>query len=84
MVSSTRYESTLSGQHPSKHKIFVITDIQRRPNVLNVGPILYKCYTNVLCSLGCMNQSIPWVDLYSYSDIIQRQAKLGLTHAFPH
>ena len=25
------------------------TFIQCRPNVFNVGPALYKCYTNVLC-----------------------------------
>ena len=30
-----------------------ITFIQRRPNVFDVGPTLYKCYTNVLCLLGC-------------------------------
>ena len=30
-----------------------ITFIQRRPNVLDVGPTLYKCYTNVLCLLWC-------------------------------
>ena len=24
---------------------------QRRPNVFDVGPTLYKCYTNDLCSL---------------------------------
>ena len=29
-----------------------ITFIQRRPNVFDVGPTLYKCYTNVLCLLG--------------------------------
>ena len=29
-----------------------ITFIQRRPNVLDVGPTLYKCYTNILCLLG--------------------------------
>ena len=29
-----------------------ITFIQRRPNVSDVGPTLYKCYTNVLCLLG--------------------------------
>ena len=28
-----------------------ITFIQRRPNVFDVGPTLYKCYTNVLCLL---------------------------------
>ena len=27
-----------------------ITFIQRRPNVFDVGPTLFKCYTNVLCS----------------------------------
>ena len=29
-----------------------ITYVQRRPNVFDVGPTLYKCYTNVLCLLG--------------------------------
>ena len=29
-----------------------ITFIERRPNVSNVGPTLYKCYTNELCLLG--------------------------------
>ena len=29
-----------------------ITFIQRRPNVFDVGPTLYKCYANVLCLLG--------------------------------
>ena len=28
------------------------TFIQRRPNVFDVGPTLYKCDTNVLCLLG--------------------------------
>ena len=27
-----------------------ITFVQRRPNVFDVGPTLYKCYTNSLCS----------------------------------
>ena len=26
-----------------------ITFIQRRPNVLDAGPTLYKCYANVFC-----------------------------------
>ena len=30
-----------------------ITFIQRRPNVFDVGPTLYKCYINVLYLLGC-------------------------------
>ena len=29
-----------------------ITFVQRRPSVFDVAPILYKCYTNVLCLLG--------------------------------
>ena len=29
-----------------------ITFIQRRPNVFDVGPALYKCHTNVFCLLG--------------------------------
>ena len=29
-----------------------ITFVQRRPNVFDVGPALYKCYTNVSCLLG--------------------------------
>ena len=29
-----------------------ITFIQRLPNVIDVGPTLYKCYTNVSCLLG--------------------------------
>ena len=29
--------------------------IQRRPNAFDVGPTLYKCYTNVMCSLGSLS-----------------------------
>ena len=36
-----------------------ITLIQRRPNVFDVGPTLYKCYTNVLCLLVCGNEYRP-------------------------
>ena len=31
-----------------------ITFVQRRPNVYDVGPTLYKSYTNVLCLLGIL------------------------------
>ena len=31
---------------------------QRRPNVFEVGPTLYKCYTNVLCLLGRLGRPI--------------------------
>ena len=41
---------------PSKHNTYVfITFIQCQPNVFDVGPLLYKCYTNVLCLLGKAN-----------------------------
>ena len=29
-----------------------IAFVQRRPSVFDVGPTLYKCYTNVSCLLG--------------------------------
>ena len=28
--------------------------VQRRPNVFDVGPTLYKCYTNVFVFAGCV------------------------------
>ena len=43
---STRFKMLGSKQ------IICITFIQRRPNVFDAGPTLYKCYTNVLCLLG--------------------------------
>ena len=38
--------------YPANTKKHCITFVQRRPNACDVGPALYKCYTNVLCSLG--------------------------------
>ena len=38
--------------HKGPSKNICITSVQRRPNVLDVGPILYKFYMNVLCFLG--------------------------------
>ena len=38
-----------------------ITFIQRWTNVEDVGPTLYKCFTNVSCLLGhCLNWSFLW------------------------
>ena len=37
---------------PEQTQNICITLVQRRPNVFDVGPALYKCYTNVLCLLG--------------------------------
>ena len=31
-----------------------ITFVQRRPNVFDVGPTLYKYYKNILCFLGAI------------------------------
>ena len=40
--------------HPSQQiQNICITFIRCRINVEDVGPTLYKCYTNVLCLLGC-------------------------------
>ena len=36
---------------PSNAK-YLYNFVQRRPNVEDVAPALYKCYTNVLCLLG--------------------------------
>ena len=33
---------------------FCIIYVQRRPNVFDVGPTLYKCHTHVLCLLECL------------------------------
>ena len=39
--------------YPSKHNICrPITVVQCRPNVFDVGPTLYKCFTDGLCLLG--------------------------------
>ena len=46
-------------------QIICITFVQRRSNVFNVGPTLYKCYTNVLCLLGiCHNDSAGYDPVY--------------------
>ena len=60
-----------------------ITFIQCRPNVFDVGPTLYECYTNILCLLGCgvagilgkhvtfmccrFNGTLPTLLIYPYS-----------------
>ena len=38
--------------YPQQTQNICKTFVQRRPNVFDVGPTLYKCYTNVLCLLG--------------------------------
>ena len=36
---------------PQQTQNICITFVQRRANVVDVGPTLHKCYTNVLCLL---------------------------------
>ena len=47
-VIPTRHSVVMTQKVTSEHKIFV----QCWTNVENVGPTLYKCYTDVLCLLG--------------------------------
>ena len=50
---SFQYKPCRLGQSdPSKTQNICITFIQCWTNVEDVGPTLYKCYTNVLCLLG--------------------------------
>ena len=53
-----------------------ITFVQRRPNVFDVGPTLYKCYTNVLCLLG--NGS--YIHLQSRLELTARPAQRKALH----
>ena len=50
---------------------FCITFIQRRSNVFDVGPTLYKCYTNVLCLLGYGRCNLIFTNLSMF--IIKRK-----------
>ena len=60
---------------PSKRKTICITFVQCWTNVKDVGPTLYKCYTNVLCLLGGLTsrgrlsgmESGPPFDLHIYN-----------------
>ena len=49
--SQTRWVCLNTNASPQLKQNICITFIQRRPNVFDVGPTLYKCYTNVLCLL---------------------------------
>ena len=60
-----------------------ITFIQRRTNVFDIGPTLYKCYTNILCLLdvsqqGCIREWIVEKDTGVFSSehtIVSSQLK---------
>ena len=67
--------SVLSNTHGYPENTYIcITFVQRLPNVFDVGPTLYKCYTNVLRLLGCadkyvitMSDWIDWICLNPFS-----------------
>ena len=44
------------GGAAQKTQNICITFVQCRTNVEDVGPTLYKCYTNVLCLLGGLRE----------------------------
>ena len=61
-VDIVDYKDNLKIKQSQQTQNICITFVQRRPNVFDVGPTLYKCYTNVLClpgySLGHLSQKV--------------------------
>ena len=57
---------------PKKTQKICITFAQCRPNVFDVGPTLYKCYTNLLCLLGLVSEDNGY-----YNDVMYM---IGDTH----
>ena len=62
----------------SKHKTFGIAFVQCNywSNIEDVGPTLYKCYTNVLCLLGSGRNNLQLIEnklSTSKSDTMIRQ-----------
>ena len=51
-----------------------ITFVQRRLNVFDVGPTLYKCFTNGLCLQGSVGRILSLVGL-TYSAVIDFRDK---------
>ena len=57
-----------------------ITFVQRRPSVLDAGPTLYKCYTNVLCLLGTdISRDNEW--LWIIWGVYKRNSNRSARHA---
>ena len=48
-------ESSTDGSGTQQTQNICIPVVQRRPSVGDVGPTLYKCYTNILCLLGMLS-----------------------------
>ena len=55
---------------PQQTQNICITFVQRRTNVFDVGPALYKCYRNVLWLLGHTH-------LFTCSPVNRKQARRG-------
>ena len=51
-----------------------ITFVQRRSNVFGAGPSLYKCYTNVLCLLGCGSSKL-WLPRETLTHVDSQSAR---------
>ena len=49
---SLRIISLIARRYPQQTQKNCITFVQRRPNVFDVGPALYKCHTKVFCLMG--------------------------------
>ena len=57
-ISPQLRDSHTSNSATPQTQNICITFIQRRPNVEDVGPALYKCFTNVSCLLGPNNPGL--------------------------
>ena len=56
-ITSNKFElrietTSIVGMNISQTQNICISFVQRRPNVFDDGPTLYKCYTNVSCLLN--------------------------------
>ena len=58
-----------SSSHSQQTQNICITFVYHRLNVCDVGPILYKCYTNVWCLLGYSTYTSCYIVSYYFSII---------------
>ena len=54
--------------HAQQTQNICIKCVHRGPTIFDVGPTLYKCYTNVLCLLGDNNTNNVYLDVYLMPD----------------
>ena len=78
---SKQYQTSCFSQQTQN---ICITFVQRRPNVFDVGPTLYKCYKNVLCLLGLnaaqRTQGIEPVLVWCWASVADGGPELGQCH----